>query len=83
MVALVLGWGFDSLPRPQQGSNMPDRTKQRLTPDAQGDADDFEYDYSCGGCSCHIDPPCGYCVHPGNPRNLEEDDEAWEDDPDY
>lgn len=25
-----------------------------------------------GGCSCHISAPCGWCTHPGNPRNLAE-----------
>lgn len=30
-------------------------------------------------CSCHICPPCGYCTHPGNPANQEEDETAWMD----
>ncbi len=29
-------------------------------------------------CSCHFSPPCGSCVHEGNPANLEENPEAWE-----
>lgn len=36
-----------------------------------------EYGLS-GNCSCHIRPPCGSCTHPGNPRNLEGDEDAWE-----
>lgn len=32
-----------------------------------------------GNCSCHLSPPCNCCIHPGNPLNLNEDDEAWED----
>lgn len=30
-----------------------------------------------GNCSCHISPPCGSCVHPGNPENLDVTPEAW------
>lgn len=29
------------------------------------------------GCSCHINPPCSYCVHPGHPECLENTPEAW------
>lgn len=52
---------------------------RELTSGAQEDRDEFDSDYghlSC--CSCHISPPCGYCTHPGNPDNQEEDDECWE-----
>lgn len=36
---------------------------------------------SMGGCSCHISPPCGSCVHPGNPMNCEDfEDEIWKED---
>lgn len=48
-----------------------------LTPEAQADRDSFAAGYEWGGCSCHIFPPCGYCVHPGNPLNQEEDEECW------
>jgi hypothetical protein len=49
-----------------------------LTPEAQDERDDFEARYGFGGnCSCHISPPCGSCVHPGNPLNQAEDDAAW------
>ena len=44
---------------------------------AQVELDDFESNYKWGGCSCHISPPCGWCTHPGNPRNLAEADDAW------
>lgn len=51
-----------------------------LTPEAQADRDDFDASYGLyGGCSCHINPPCGYCMHPGNPANQEEDS-CWMDD---
>lgn len=30
-------------------------------------------------CSCHINPPCNSCLHPGNPKNLEENPDVWED----
>ena len=40
--------------------------------------EDFEQmKKNSGGCSCHINPPCNYCLHPGNPHNLEETPEAW------
>lgn len=42
--------------------------------------DDFEAAYADIGCSCRISSPCSYCMHPGNPANLEELPEAWEDD---
>ena len=41
--------------------------------------DEFEIDCGDSCCSCHINPPCGYCTHPGNPENLEETTEAWEE----
>ena len=39
-------------------------------------AEQFEF-YSC--CSCHISPPCEFCIHEGNPSNLAENEDAWED----
>jgi len=39
---------------------------------------EFEADMSDSCCSCHLNPPCGYCTHPGNPDNLEETPEAWD-----
>ena len=32
------------------------------------------------GCVCWTGcAPCSYCVHPGNPRNQEEDEDAWQE----
>jgi len=41
--------------------------------------DEFEADMRDSCCSCHLNPPCNYCIHPGNPNNLEETPEAWDD----
>jgi hypothetical protein len=48
-----------------------------LTDKAQKDRDDFHNKYDEGNCSCHINPPCNSCIHPGNPINQEEDDECF------
>lgn len=49
-----------------------------LTQAAQIDRDEFEVLFGEGGnCSCHINPPCSSCVHPGNPANQEEDESCW------
>ncbi|MCK5615963.1 hypothetical protein KAR91_79610 [Candidatus Pacearchaeota archaeon] len=50
-----------------------------LKPEYQVLADEYADTY---GCSCHINPPCSYCTHEGNPDNLENIDEAWEEVPD-
>jgi hypothetical protein len=50
-----------------------------LTTDAQNDRDDFNRKYKDGGCSCCVSPPCGYCVHEGNPNNQAEDPECWQE----
>lgn len=50
--------------------------ERRLKPEYQALADEFDAKDSC--CSCHLNPPCGHCTHPGNPANLEEDVDAWE-----
>ena len=47
-----------------------------LKPEYQELADAFDNSQSC---SCHISPPCGKCVDAGNPDNLAENDDAWED----
>jgi hypothetical protein len=47
-----------------------------LTPEAQAERDQFDREYGDGGCTCFISPPCGWCTHPGNPHNQEED-ECW------
>lgn len=31
------------------------------------------------GCTCFISPPCGHCMHEGNPLNLSENSEYWQD----
>ena len=52
----------------------------RLTEEAQKDADAFESGYGLfnAGCTCmNGNPPCGFCTDPGNPDNLNENDEAW------
>jgi len=46
-----------------------------LTEEAENDRNEFESLNSC--CSCHINPPCGWCTHAGNPLNQEEDDSCW------
>ena len=48
-----------------------------LTAEAEADRADFLSAYGDGSCSCHLSAPCGFCVHPGNPANQEEDDECW------
>lgn len=60
---------------------MTNERAKRLTREAQAERDDFVSCYgSDGNCSCHLHPPCGSCVHPGNPLNQAEDETAWEDD---
>lgn len=44
----------------------------------QVDYDHFLGYYEAESCSCHINPPCGRCEHPGNPDNLKETEDAWE-----
>jgi len=53
------------------------REGYHLTDEAETERQDFRTEYGDGNCSCHISPPCGSCAHPGNPRNLDEDDSAW------
>lgn len=40
---------------------------------------EFEVEMGDSCCSCHINPPCNYCIHPGNPLNLAESDDCWEE----
>lgn len=49
-----------------------------LTPAAQDDRDDFDASAAKCGCTCFISPPCGFCTHPGNPRNQDEDESCWQ-----
>lgn len=49
-----------------------------LTQEAQAFRDDFNWGgFRDGGCRCFIYPPCGYCTHPGNPRNQDEEESCW------
>lgn len=58
------------------------RDGYHLAEGAQIERDRFSAEYGEGSCSCHLHPPCGSCVHPGNPLNQAEEDSAWEpDDP--
>jgi hypothetical protein len=53
--------------------------KRQLTQEAEDERGEFEREYGIGGnCSCHLSPPCHSCLHPGNPRNQEEDESCWE-----
>ncbi len=52
----------------------PLKPERVLTDEAQADRDDFDSEDS--GCSCHTNPPCGHCTHPGNPLN-QDDDSCW------
>ncbi|KJV08003.1 hypothetical protein [Methylocucumis oryzae] len=47
-----------------------------LTEDAESDYLDFLNQDS--SCSCHINPPCYICTHPGNPLGLIESDYDFE-----
>lgn len=49
-----------------------------LTPAAQADRDHFEAGAARSGCSCFISPSCGFCTHPGNPRNQDEVESCWQ-----
>lgn len=48
-----------------------------LTQEGEDLLDEFNSKFRSNSCSCHINPPCSYCTHPGNPRNLEEQDDLW------
>lgn len=48
-----------------------------LTEEAQADRDEFDNYATNYCCSCHINPPCHYCTHPGNPLNQEDDESCW------
>lgn len=55
----------------------PARVERELTAEAQADRDDFDRNHDRDCCSCHLSPPCGFCTHPGNPLNQEEDDNCF------
>ena len=52
---------------------------KRLTEEYKVLNNEFEDFAERHGCSCHINPPCAYCTHEGNPENLLETPEAWEE----
>ena len=56
-----------------------DLSKMQLKKEYQEKRDEFEEMLDTRGCSCHINPPCAMCVHEGNPANLIENEDAWED----
>lgn len=52
----------------------------RLTDEGEQYKHDFETEMQDSSCSCHISPPCAFCLHPGNPANLDANDSLWEPD---
>ena len=48
-----------------------------LKPWARELADEWDFIYQGGNCSCHLSAPCSSCTHPGNPLALECTDGAW------
>lgn len=51
---------------------------RHLTAEAEADRAAFHDYYGYGGnCSCHLNPPCSSCTHPGNPDNQDEDESCW------
>lgn len=56
----------------------PKRVRLCLTEEAEAEADDFRRTQEDRGCNCFTGcAPCSWCTHPGNPLNLDEDDDAW------
>lgn len=51
---------------------------RQLKPEYQEAADQWQAHFSDDSCRCFIAPPCSSCVHPGNPSNLECNEDAWE-----
>jgi hypothetical protein len=51
--------------------------KKVLTKKGQELANEYAVRYE-DGCSCHINPPCSSCTHPGNQINLVEQEDLWE-----
>lgn len=40
---------------------------------------DFQEYFYNRRCTCHKTPICGFCAHPGNPMNLEESEDVWDE----
>lgn len=53
----------------------PSRTGHLLKPEYEALYAEWAAD---SDCSCHLSPPCDWCIHEGHPLNLENNDEAWE-----
>lgn len=52
---------------------------KELKPWAENEYRDFKEEMEDCGCVCWTGcAPCSFCTHPGNPRNLEEDEDAWQ-----
>lgn len=54
------------------------KIKVRLTQSAEIERMLFYNFYGNSGCTCFLRPPCGFCTHPGNPANQDEDESCWE-----
>lgn len=53
---------------------------KQLKKEYQDLRDEFETILAGGRvCSCHLRAPCPTCTHEGNPANLIENEDAWED----
>lgn len=52
---------------------------RELMPWAEDERADWDLRHGDRGCTCFVSPPCGSCLHPGNPVNLDCTDEAWGD----
>ncbi len=51
----------------------------KLKPMFQEMSDEFESEFAGLSCYCWRCAPCSWCVHPGNPHNLELQDGAYEE----
>lgn len=53
---------------------------KRLTPEYEELKERWESYHQEWGCRCwYVQAPCSSCLHEGNPINLEETPEAWEE----
>ncbi len=50
---------------------------KKLTIEGEELKEEFKSTYADEGCRCHTNPPCSYCLHPGNPNNLVESPMLW------
>lgn len=54
------------------------RPGYNLTPAAYALLQDYQYQFAGEGCTCFKGhAPCSECTHPGNPANINENDECW------